>query len=146
MPFNIRKNSLPVVLLIWVGACIAANMIAAPAKFQVADLTLPVALQVGRVQFQWVGYFETAMALFAVVTCLNAPRRVQLLFGAAIILFVVQRALILPQLSERTDLVIAGQSFDDSHLHLYFIACECAKIVALLIGATAALFSLTESA
>ena len=43
-------------LLIWAGACIGANMIAAPAKFQVADLTRPVALQVGRMQFQWVGY------------------------------------------------------------------------------------------
>ncbi len=52
-------------LLIWAGASISANMIAAPAKFQVADLTRPVALQVGRVQFLWVGYLEMVLAAFA---------------------------------------------------------------------------------
>lgn len=131
-------------LLIWVGTSISANMIAAPAKFQVADLTRPVALQVGRVQFLWVGYFEFVLAAAALLSFATEGARVQALVCLAVALFVIQRFVILPQLSNLTDKVIAGEMIGGSKLHLVFIGLEVAKILALAVSVTMALLPLTH--
>lgn len=141
-PLTIRIG-LVISLLLWVGTCIGANMIAAPAKFQVMDLTLPIALQVGRAQFHWVGYLEYTLAGLAVLCAITAPRPLQLILGIAVFIFLSQRLLVLPLLSVQTDLVIAGQRGGGSHLHIYFIACELLKIIAILAGAIAALRTMT---
>ena len=139
------RHALIITFLIWAGVCIGANMIAAPAKFHVADLTLPVALQVGRVQFQWIRYFEVIMASLALLFVLAAPPRVKRLLGIAIAIFVVQGAVILPLLSARTDLVITGQYTGGSYMHIYFIICEFIKIITLISGAIFAMPVKTES-
>ncbi|WP_195821654.1 hypothetical protein [Roseobacter sp. MH60115] len=130
-------------LLIWAGASISANMIAAPAKFQVADLTRPVALQVGRVQFLWVGYLEMVLAAFAALAIAIETPRVQAFVLVALSVFIAQRFVVLPQLSELTDQVIAGTALGGSKLHLVFIALECTKLLALLLAAALTLLSPT---
>lgn len=130
-------------LLIWAGASISANMIAAPAKFQVADLTRPVALQVGRVQFLWVGYLEMVLAAFAALAFVTETPRVQAFVLVALSVFAIQRFVVLPQLSHLTDQVIAGTALGGSKLHLIFIALECTKLLALLLAAVLALLSPT---
>jgi len=126
-------------LLIWAGASISANMIAAPAKFQVADLTRPVALQVGRAQFLWVGYLEMLLAAGAALAFATETPRVQTLVLVAIGLFIAQRFVVLPRLSELTDDVIAGAATGGSRLHLVFIPMECTKLLALLLAGAMAL-------
>lgn len=130
-------------LLIWVGASISANMIAAPAKFQVADLTRPVALQVGRVQFLWVGHLEMVLAAFAALAFVTERPRVLAFVLVALSAFAIQRFVVLPQLSHLTDQVIAGTAPGGSKLHLIFIALECTKLLALLLAAVLALLSPT---
>lgn len=130
-------------LLIWAGASISANMIAAPAKFQVADLTRPVALQVGRAQFLWVGYLEMALAALALLAFATFNRPVQVLVFVAVALFIAQRFVVLPQLSDLTDQVISGQGASGSKLHLVFIALEVAKLAALITAGALALLSNT---
>jgi hypothetical protein len=126
-------------LLIWAGACLGANMIAAPAKFQVIELTQPIALQVGRIQFQWVAYFEYILAILAGLAVLTASRRAKIFVAIALVLFIIQRVIILPQLSDRTDQIISGARTEGSPLHVYFIVCELFKIIATMVGAFAAL-------
>ncbi|WP_299554712.1 hypothetical protein [uncultured Tateyamaria sp.] len=130
-------------LLIWAGASISANMIAAPAKFQVADLTRAVALQVGRVQFLWVGYLEMFLAALAALAFATETPRVQALVLAALSVFTIQHFVVLPRLSILTDQVIAGTALGGSKLHLIFIALECTKLFALLLAAAMALLSPT---
>ena len=55
-------HGFPVALpLLWAGVSLGGNLVAAPAKFQVAALEMPVALQVGRAQFTWIAYIEWAI-------------------------------------------------------------------------------------
>lgn len=130
-------------LLIWAGASISANMIAAPAKFQVAALTRPVALQVGRMQFQWVGYFEMALALTALLAFTTQSRSLQILVCAAVAVFVIQRFVVLPQLSNITDQVVSGTARSGSHMHLVYIGLELTKILFLLAAGAVALLTPT---
>ncbi|MGR3623560.1 hypothetical protein [Pseudophaeobacter sp.] len=55
-------------IFLWIGVAFAGNLVAAPAKFQAASLTLPVALDVGRVQFLWIGFAE-AICLLVILMC-----------------------------------------------------------------------------
>lgn len=133
------RSTLVIALLLWAGASIGANMIAAPAKFTVNELTRPVALQVGRMQFQWVGYFEYAMAALGSLVFLLPNTRLKGLVCVVILTFLTQRLGVLPLLSQSTDQVIAGHSSGGSHLHLIFIALEAFKLVMILIAAIWAL-------
>lgn len=130
-------------LLVWAGTSISANMIAAPAKFQVVDLTRPVALQVGRAQFLWVGYLEFGLAVLASLAIATEGFRVQVLISVAVSLFLIQRLAVLPQPSELTDRVISGEAIGGSGLHLVFIGLEIAKFLTLIVAAAMALCAST---
>ncbi len=131
MPLH-SKQILILALLIWAGAAIGANLVATPAKFLVADLTRPVALQVGRMQFLWVGYVEYALAAVALLTLPAVRPAIRGGVGFAIFILVIQRLGVLPQLSARTDLIVSGQSLEASRLHIVFIVLEILKVCALL--------------
>lgn len=129
------KQLLILALLIWAGAAIGANLVATPAKFLVADLTRPVALQVGRMQFLWVGYVEYTLAAVALLTLPAVSPAIRAGVGFAIVILIIQRLGVLPQLSARTDLIVAGQSIEASQLHIVFIVLEALKVCMLSISA-----------
>ncbi|WP_298849314.1 hypothetical protein [uncultured Ruegeria sp.] len=113
---------------VWMGAAISGNLIAAPAKFQAPSLTLPIALDVGRMQFLWIGVFEAFCALLIVVLLLSSRQKPSLPLIAALCVFGFQRLWLLPLLNTRTLSIIAGQPVEDSSLHLLYVAAEFLKI------------------
>jgi len=116
----------------WAGGAIAGSMIAAPAKFQAPSLTLPVALDVGRAQFFWLGIAEAACAC-ALLLLLAAARRLPAWpLAAALAVLALQRLWIMPALDSRTLAIIAGQPVAESSLHLAYAACETLKICCLV--------------
>ncbi|APX12439.1 hypothetical protein [Tateyamaria omphalii] len=124
---------LTVLTLVWAGACIGGNLVAAPAKFTVEALDLSLALQVGRAQFTWIGYVEWAgLAGIAVVSAV-ARLRPTLLLMLAVVLFLIQQLAVQPMLEARSDLIIAGEPYDTtSQRHQVFIALEAVKVLCLI--------------
>ena len=124
---------------IWAGVSLGGNLIAAPAKFQAQTLSLPIALDVGRAQFHWVGVGELALCLLFLITLLFLFKNFQLkwyLTLLPVVIFAIQRLMIMPLLDARTLLVISGGSVDSSTLHLVFITLEILKFTTLvLLGA-----------
>lgn len=116
---------------LWAGLCIGGSMIAAPAKFQAETLTRSVALDVGRMQFHWVGMAEIFMVSCVLICFFTLRYRRRFLIFLPICLLVIQRCLIMPSLDARTLQIIAGDTLPSSHLHLWFIALEVMKIIIL---------------
>ena len=131
----------PLTMTLWAGLVLGGSLIAAPAKFQAPSLELPVALEVGRAQFLWVGYAEAAccgaMVALLVVSALRGElQRLALILAlSAMLLLAVQRLALMPLLNERTDAIIAGSIVPPSQLHLVFIILEILRL-AILIGAS----------
>ena len=117
---------------VWAGLSLGGNLIAAPAKFQVADLTMPVALQVGRAQFSWLGYAEWALLAALLVCIILIGQRITLLYLLPAGLFAAQQLVIMPLLNQRSDLIIAGSAPPEGSWHLAFILAEAAKFAVLL--------------
>lgn len=127
-----RDHLLGWLLAFWGGGALFGNMIAAPAKFQAPSLTMPVALDVGRAQFQWLGMAEAVCAIAILALLLWRRRAPGWPLLAALGLFALQRLWLMPLLDERTLAVIAGQPVGESRLHLVYVAAEIVKIGLLL--------------
>jgi len=120
------------ILLVWAGVSLGANLVAAPAKFQVATLSVASLVQVGRAQFAWVGDTEMVLALAAIAALLIARARPSRLLLAALGVFAAQKLCLQPMLQGQSDLLIAGQPKPDGSIHLLFVGAELLKFVLLL--------------
>ncbi len=120
-------------VLIWAGLLAGVSFLATPVKFLAPDLTLPVALEVGRVTFQALNWTELAFGAVAVVASrLAGGRLATLVLVAVLALVVLQTVWLLPELGARTDIYIAGGRPEPSSLHTWYVAFELAKLAALL--------------
>ncbi len=125
--------------VLWLGLLMGVSFIATPVKFAAPTLTLPVALDVGRVTFGLFPRIEWAMAALLLVNVLVA-RPSRAVAGATLIagLIVLFQALyLLPVLDERIAAVIAGSPQPSSAHHAIYVWLETAK--ALLLSAIAIL-------
>ncbi len=118
--------------LIWAGMVLGVSFLATPAKFLVKSLPRPVALDVGRQTFRTLGYVEMVPAVLLGLRAAVAPGRRRLAAMPGIIVL-AQALWLRPRLAARTRRVVPeGASPPSSALHLAYVACEVAKLGALL--------------
>lgn len=114
-------------------------MIAAPLKFQVEALSLPVALQVGRAQFLGVTIAEICcfIAILATIFLVGIRQAKRFLVCIALVVAIlgVQHFALMPLLQARSERIIAGEAIEESSLHLIYVVLETAKVIALLLAA-----------
>lgn len=120
--------------LLWAGLVLGGTFIAAPAKFQAPTLSLPTALEIGRITFFCTGVAEFVLC-FAYVFML-AKEKGQgwrwLAFWLPIAALIIQRAAIMPLLDARTLQVMKGENVPGSGLHVVYVVFEVVKFAALL--------------
>lgn len=119
--------------LVWAGMVLGVSFLATPAKFLAPSLPLPVALDVGRQTFRVFGRVEVVLAaLLGLGVVVGRPvRRLDLVPGAVVVL---QGLWLRPRLNARTRQVAQGRAAPRSSWpHLAFVACEAAKLTALLV-------------
>ncbi len=138
---NFLQLSLPSLPFIWAGVSLSGNLVAAPAKFQVEALTMPVALQVGRAQFTWIGYIEWALFAAVILGILAKPKMFSLALCIALIVFLIQQLWMQPLLEARTNIIVSGGDAGDSHFHIYFIVAEVMKFATLIWAGYIAFFA-----
>lgn len=118
---------------------LGGNLVAALAKFQVATLEMPVALQVGRSQFTWISDIEWAILAAVFAASLFQLKRPAPVFIAAVFQFLFQQFWMQRARQTHSDLIIAGATVGESHLRLFNVAAELAKFFPLaaagLLGA-----------
>ena len=129
----------PVLALLWAGVSLGGSLVAAPAKFRAPSLDRPTALEVGRAQFFWVGVTEAvlcAVLIGALVLDATGPWR---WLVVPVVLFAIQRLVIMPPLDARTRRLIREERVGASRLHLVFVVLEVVKFASLVVGGVAAI-------
>lgn len=125
------------VCFVWLGMVLAISFLEAPLKFRAPGVTVPLGLGIGRLVFRALNAVELVLAVTLVV-CLvvgDVARSAMLASGVAVVTLVVQLVAVRPRLTRRSDAVLAGQAHTTrSHTHLVYVALECVKVVALLVG------------
>lgn len=124
------------VTFVWAGFVGAISFMEAWLKFTAPGVTLVTGLSIGKVIFTTLNRVEIVFALVLLITLI--ARKAQWSFAAAglpvfiLLILFVQSIWILPPLSARIDLYLAGNTPRPSDLHFYFLALESAKLIALL--------------
>ena len=113
------------------GIVLGVSFLATPVKFAAPSLSLPTALEIGRVTFHLLARVEWVLALGLIVTTrlsgLRLPWSAFLVFA----IVALESLWLLPALAARSDVVIAGGSLPPSSLHRLFIAGKVVECLAL---------------
>ena len=126
-------------LFAWIGFVSAISFMESWLKFQAPGITLPIGLSIGRLVFgtlnkiEWVFAVVVAISAFANRKSLMNFSNIFLL--AVIVILFLQTVWLLPALDERAELYIQGKAVSPSRLHIWFIAGEVMKVIALFIKA-----------
>jgi hypothetical protein len=124
---------------VWLGMVLAISFLEAPLKFRAPGVTLPLGLGIGRLVFRALNSCEAVLALAVIIAVAagSPPTAVAVLTAAVAVLLAIQLGAIRPRLTRRSNRVLAGDNLPRSHEHLYYVALEIAKVIALIaLGAT----------
>jgi hypothetical protein len=118
----------------WLGMVLAISFLEAPLKFRAPGVTIPVGLGIGRLVFRALNSVETVLAVVIAIAVFAGSPTVPVLALAivAIVVLAAQLAVVRPLLSRRADLVLEGAELPRSRAHLWYVATESVKVIALI--------------
>jgi len=122
------------VCLIWFGMTAGISLLATPVRFSAATITRPVALDVGQVVFAALNKaeFVALIILLVLVRVSGKARELWAGCGALALILITQSMWLLPELSARTQQIIAGGEPPPSYVHGAYSVLELSKLLILL--------------
>jgi hypothetical protein len=129
------RCGLGALIMLWAGVLIGVSFLAAPAKFNAATLTLPVAMDVGRQEFGTLNLAEIVLGALALALAAyaRAGRTIWIGLGIAAGVIVLQGLWLLPVLDARAEMIIQGETPPSAPWHTLYIAIEVLKLLSLLV-------------
>ncbi|HYZ68172.1 MAG TPA: hypothetical protein VE666_10285 [Mycobacterium sp.] len=123
-------------LFVWLGMVLAISFIETPLKFRAPGVTLQIGLGIGRLVFRALNVGELALAAVVVGSFAFHPPTVGPAAAAAVAVVILlgQVLAVRPQLTRRSDVVLAGAQGPRSHAHWVYVGLETVKLVALIIA------------
>ena len=120
----------------WFGMTAGISLLATPVRFTAQTITRYDALDVSRVVFQALNKAElmALVVLLIVIRVTGRARKWWAVGGVLALILIAQSTWLLPILSERTDLVIAGHDLPPSPAHGIYSVLELVKLAILFIG------------
>jgi len=136
MKINTKNPFILSAVFFWLGIFISVSFLETPLKFQVPGITLPVALELGKIMFGISTNLQLGLVILISFILLKG-RKIHtkaefMMFGTIAIIVLVQKFWMLPVLDARADLLSAGKPIPPTNLHDYFIYAELLKLVLLL--------------
>lgn len=143
-PVDIAHAAVP---LVWAGLLVGVSFIATPAKFYAPSLSLPVALDVGRVTFALFNIVEwISLAALVVAVVFSGPSAFSSAMTALLAaLLAAQTVWLLPVLNERIGAIVAGHSPPPAPYHWVYIGMDMAKVGLLIAIAWTQAVKLSEA-
>ena len=115
---------------VWFGMTAGISMLATPLRFRAETITREVALDVGRVVFAGLNRAEFVALIILLIIVRSSPAAKKLwMFAFALALILLAQAVwLIPELSARTDMIIAGTEPPKSMAHGVYSTLELIKI------------------
>ncbi len=125
----------------WFGMTAGVSLLSTTARFAAPLVTRPVALDIGRVTFEWLNKAELAalVLLLIVVRVSGRSRDWWAIVGVLALIVIAQSFWLLPELAARTDMVTSGIEPPPSAAHAIYSVSELAKLGILFAAGIMAL-------
>ena len=123
-------------MFVWLGMVLAISFIETPLKFRAPGVTLQIGLGIGRLVFRALNACELALAAVVAGCFAVMPPTIGIAVAAAVavVALLAQVLAVRPQLTRRSDTVLAGGEGPRSRAHWVYVGLEIVKVVALLIA------------
>lgn len=133
------KNPIILMLLcLMTGIFVTVSFLETPLKFQVPGMTIPIALELGKIMFGISTKIQCIILLIILGLMLfyksNYSKLNFITIAVLILILILEKLWMLPVLDARADLLSAGKPVSPSELHNYFIYAEVAKAIFLMIA------------
>jgi len=117
----------------WLGMVLGVSVLSTPIRFTATTITRPIALDVGRVTFAALNKAEfVALIIVLIILRLSGgARALWIPVFALTLILIAQSAWLLPELSARTDMIIAGTEPPASIAHSAYSILEITKVILL---------------
>ena len=120
----------------WLGLVLAISFLETPLKFQVPGMTLPIALELGKIMFGISTNIQIVLILIIGFSFLFNKEKLNsklvINFFLLALILGLEKFWMLPILDARADVLVSGKGLPPTALHDYFIYAEVAKIVLLM--------------
>lgn len=125
----------------WFGMTAGIALLETPLRFTAPSVTRAIGVDIGRIVFTALNKAELValIILLIVVRASGRARTWWALCGVLALIVLLQSAWLLPALSARADIVIAGGEPPPSAVHAIYSTLELAKLVLLAAGGLYAL-------
>lgn len=125
----------------WFGMTAGVSLLSTTARFSAPLVTRPVALDIGRVTFEWLNKAELValVLLLIVVRASGRSREWWAIVGALVLIVIAQSVWLLPELAARTDMVTSGIEPPPSPAHAIYSISELVKLGILFAAGVTAL-------
>ena len=121
----------------WLGLLIAVSFLETPLKFQVPGMTLPIALELGKIMFGISTNIQIVLILIMGFSCLSNKEKLNtkliITFFLLALTLGLEKFWMLPILDARADVLANGKGLPPTPLHNYFIYAEVTKVVLLVV-------------
>jgi hypothetical protein len=133
-----KKAPIPIsgIFFYWAGFVCSISFMEAWLKFRAPGVTLPVGLGIGKLVFTALNRMEWVFVFILMILLVPHIKKFSSAFisisGTVIGLLMLQTLWLLPQLTHRAELIIAGYQPGESYIHLLFGIAEVLKVLFLL--------------
>jgi hypothetical protein len=119
---------------VWFGLTAGISLLEAPVKFTAPTITREIALDVGRVVFLALNRVEmiALILLLVLIRVSGWSRRLWPAWAPLVLIMIAQTAWLLPELAERSKLIVTGLDPGPSIAHGAYAVLELLKLVLLL--------------
>lgn len=125
------------IVFFWAGFVSSISFMEAWLKFQAPGITLPLGLSIGKNVFTALNHVEWALLFGGIVSFSSAKlfryRLLVLFFSLVAGILFIQTFFLLPELVERANRIIEGQTVEKSMVHLVFGIVEVLKVFSLVL-------------
>jgi len=137
------KTSYSIIISIgflWIGFVCAISFMESWLKFSAPGITMTLGLGIGKLVFHALNKVEWLFALIMIV-CLLTSKHLMMniiskIFLAPFCILLLQTFYLLPELDERSLLLIEEKQVAPSYLHLFYIIAEVVKVICLILLGT----------
>lgn len=120
----------------WLGLVLAVSFLETPLKFQVRGMTLPIALELGKIMFGISTNIQMVLIVIMGFSFLFNKEKlnIKLLINFFLLALILglEKFWMLPILDARADVLASGKGLPPTPLHDYFIYAEVLKLILLI--------------
>jgi hypothetical protein len=122
------------IAFVWFGLTAGISLLATPVRFASGAMTRPVALDVSRIVFAALNKVElmALIILLVLVRMTGRAREMWVACGLLALILIAQSSWLLPELSARTEQILAGIEPASSFAHGAYSMMELSKLLILL--------------